>query len=112
MTRTQLACTSLIASAFLIGALLVVSLSSRFNLESQAQATMVIAGDNVTLMTAKTRKTEEALFVLDNANGRLMIYRTDLPKKQLQLRQAIELETLFSRAAGSSGKTYNSRKGR
>ena len=101
MTRLQTACYCLIATAFVLAGILVVTLSSRMN--NQAQAAMVIARDNFTVMTANTRAEEEALFVLDNANARLLIYRLDLPRKQLTPVGAFSLADLFSRGGGTSG---------
>ena len=112
MTRIQLACFGLIASAFTLAALLVANFDTSLRLESQAQAEMVISRDNFTIMTAKTRNGEEALFVLDNANGRLMIYRLDMGRKQLQIAEAIEMETLFSRASGGGSDSGSRSRGK
>lgn len=103
MTRIQMACYALIASAFVLAAALVVALDARFTAE--ARADQVIARENFTLMTANTRETEEALFVLDNANARLLIYRLDLARKQLEPVGAFSLPDLFEQGeAGGTGR--------
>ena len=101
MTRIEIACYALIATAFMLAGILVVALDG-YHAES-AHANMVIARDNFTLMTANTRQTEEALFVLDNANARLLIYRLDLPRKQLLPIGAFSLQDLFRQGRGGSG---------
>lgn len=76
MQPIQIACYSLVASAFLLAGLLVFSLGGQ--LENEANANLVISRDTFTLMTAQTRQGEEALFVLDNKSARLLIYRLEM----------------------------------
>ncbi len=83
MTRIQTACYCLIASAFVLTALLFVTALPRF--ENRAQAEMVIAQNDFTLMTARTRENEESLFVLENNSGLLLVYRIDLGRKRFNL---------------------------
>lgn len=99
MNRIQTACYCLIASAFILAGLLVAQLGDRA--ANPAQASMVIARDNFTLMTAKSRKGEESLFVLDNTAGRLMIYRLNLGKKRLELAANADLNNIFDQATRS-----------
>jgi hypothetical protein len=94
MNRIQLACYSLLASAFILGGLLLVNLGPRMT--SRADAAMVIARDNFTLMTAMTRSQEEALFVLDNLGNRLLVYRLDLGRNRLELAGAADLAQIFA----------------
>lgn len=96
MDHVRLACYALIASAFVLAGLLFVTLDGRF--ESTAEAEMVIARDNFTLLTATTRGGEESLFVLDNTSGRLLIYTLDLGRQQLNLGENINLTEVFNRA--------------
>ena len=105
MTRIETACYALLAAAFVLAGILVVQLNARFTAE--AQASLVIARDNFTLMTARTRQNEEALFVLDNSNGRLLIYRLNLAgrRKQLERVGAFHVEALFKKgSAGGAGR--------
>ncbi len=102
----QIACYSLVASAFLLAGLLVFSLSGQ--LEREADAAMVISRDTFTMMTAKTRANEEALWVLDNRAARLLIYRLELRGSsggRLELAANIDLmdRRLFGTGAAPAG---------
>ena len=100
MTRIELACFGLIASAFVLAAVLVTNLGA--NHTNRAQADMVVRADGVTLMTARTRRGEEGLFLLDNATQRLLIYRTAAPPRgAIQLVGGIDLRDMF--AGGGAG---------
>lgn len=98
MNPIQVACCALLASAFVLAGTLIVSLDARW--DSEAQASLVIARDNFTVMTAKTRENEEAFFVLDDANARLLIYRLDIARKQLSPSGAFNLQELFKANGG------------
>jgi len=86
MNRIQLACCSLTASAFLLAGMLIMQLD-----QPRAQGAMVINRENFSLMTTQTRPNEEALFVLDNSTGSLLIYRMNINEDQLQLLEVIDL---------------------
>ena len=73
MTRIQVACYSLLASAFILGGVLVSQVGDRA--VPRAEAEMVIAQQQFTLMTGLTRNDEEALFVLDGRSQQLLVYR-------------------------------------
>lgn len=83
MKPIELACYCLLASAFMLGGLMVVHLAGR--MEQQAQAEMVIKADAFTAMTARTKSDEESLIVLNNINSRLLVYRLDVSRKELRL---------------------------
>jgi hypothetical protein len=100
MNRTETACYSLIASAFLLAGLLIVQVSSTPN---TADAALVIARDNFTLMTAKTRSNEESLFVLNNSTSKLLIYSLDIGRERLELAGGADLAEIFGRASGNDG---------
>lgn len=93
MSRIQLACYCLLASAFLLGGLLVVQLGDRF--ETEAHASMVVNQQNFTLMTASTRSNEEALFVMDDNSGQLMIYKTEVARERIELAAIVPMRQLF-----------------
>ncbi len=106
MNNIQIACYSLVASAFLLAGLLIFSIGGQ--LENEAEASMVISRDAFTLMTAQTRSNEEALWVLDNRSARLLIYRLELrgaKKGRLELSANIDLNdrTLFGAPSSSGG---------
>ncbi|MBB6429083.1 hypothetical protein [Algisphaera agarilytica] len=95
MNRIQTACYCLIASALVLSGLLVVQLSERVEPNS-AEAALVIARENFTLMTAEVRSGEEALFVLDNTSGTLLVYRLEISRKSLQPAGGVRLDQIFS----------------
>jgi len=99
MNNIQIACYSLVASAFLLAGLLVFSLSGQ--LERSADASMVISQDSVSLMTAATRDGEEALWVLDNGSGRLLIYRMELRGKSGRLNLAANSDLTSAKLFGN-----------
>lgn len=96
MKPIAIACYSLIASAFVLAGLLIVQLDARM----EAQASMVIARDNFTVLTARTRNNEESLFVLDNAAQRLLIYRVDIGDESLQPVAIYDLQAIFTGQVG------------
>lgn len=94
LNNIQTACYALIASALILAGLVLVNLGP--HLENRAEAAMVISRDNFTLMTAQTREGEEALFVLDNAAGRLLIYRLNVSRSRLEAVGNINLAQHFA----------------
>lgn len=100
MNRIQLACYGLMASAFLLAGALFVQIQERWT--SPAWAELAVNKGSVTLMTARTRPDEEALFVLDNYTQKLLVYRVDLGHKDLELSGAYELPTLFRQAGATA----------
>jgi len=109
MNRIQTACYCLIASAVVFSGLLIAQLASRAE-PNAAEASMVIARENFTLLTAETRDGEESLFVLDNTTGTLLVYRIEVGRKQMVLADGLKLDQIFS--ASSSGDDGRSRGGR
>lgn len=94
MNRIQTACYCLIASAVVLSGILVVQLSERVE-PNAAEAAMVIARENFTLLTAEVRSGEEALFVLDNTTGTLLVYRLEVSRGSLQPAGGIRLAEIF-----------------
>jgi len=106
MKQTSLACYALLASAFILAGLLVFSISDQ--LESEAEARMVISEPAFTLMTSQTRENEEALWVLDNRAAIILIYRMELrgaDKGRLELAAAVNLrgDNLFGGGGAAAG---------
>ncbi len=99
MNQVQLACCSLIASACVLIGLLVVNMEDKQILPS-ANADLVIAGTNITLMTTKTQPNEESLFLLDGQNHRLLIYHLDLARKRIELAASEDLRKIFNNKGG------------
>jgi len=101
MSRTQLACYCLIAPALLLGGMLVTQLGGRA--ESTANAEMVLAQQNFALMTAEAREDDEALYVLDNTTGQLLVYRMDLGNRRMELGASISMNQLFGGSGAGGG---------
>ncbi|QDU71978.1 hypothetical protein [Mucisphaera calidilacus] len=99
---TRLACYFLIASGFVLSGFLLTQ--ARDYVDNPAQAAMVINRDNLTLMTAKTRNGEESLFVLDNQNARLFVYRVDINRNQMNLVGLQDLNEIFSTSDDQPGR--------
>ncbi len=108
MTRIETACYCLLASAFTLAGILLVQLQP--HLGSSAEAEMVITEQNFTLMTAFTRRDEEALFLLDDRTERLVIYTHDAARKQLQVAGVVDVARLFR--GGGGGADAGGRSGR
>ncbi len=97
MKPIQAACYSLIASACILAAALFTTLSNKNqSLDSAARADMVVQTNNLAFLTTRTNANEEALFVLDNTAGRLMIYKTDLGRKRIEFVESQDLKKLFN----------------
>lgn len=95
MNRIQTACYCLMASALVLAGLLLVELGQRVE-PNAAEAEMVIARENFTLMTADVRSGEEALFVLDNGTGTLLVYRLDVARGAMVPADGLRLEQIFN----------------
>ena len=99
MNRIHAAGFALLASAFVLAGLLAVQWGPRLAMP-QADAALVIARDNFTLLTAQTRDGEEALFVLDNASGTLLVYSLSVSNRRMDLLNGQQLTNLFAQAGG------------
>ncbi|MCX5658287.1 MAG: hypothetical protein NTW19_01025 [Planctomycetota bacterium] len=102
MNSTQKACCILMASAFVLAALLLVTLQERFTARAEASP-LIIARENITAMTAKTRINQESLLVLDNASQKLLIYDLDVAKQRMNLIGETDLSKLFAPPGGGAG---------
>ncbi|MEM1026709.1 MAG: hypothetical protein AAGJ38_01365 [Planctomycetota bacterium] len=97
----HVACWCLIASAVVLSGLLIVRMND--SVTNEADAALVIARDNFSLLTARTRSGEESLFILDNRAGALLVYNLNVPRKRLELVKGLDLNRLFSEAGGGGG---------
>jgi hypothetical protein len=91
MNRTHLAICFLTASAFVLSGLLIVRLDT-----NTARGELVSNHDSLTFLTARTKKDEEPLFVLDNINARLLILRTNYNRKRIVRAISLDLRKEFS----------------
>jgi len=87
----------LAASAFVLAGLLLMAIHLRGGFDRSADASLVVTSDTITLMTAKTRPKEEAVFVLDSVNEALLIYTLSLRGNQgrLELADRVNLADVF-----------------
>lgn len=99
MTRTQMACYSLIASAFVLGALVLVQAGR--HVETRAEAAMVINKDQLTLLSSKATTSSEVVYVLDSKQERLLVYALEPNRKQIELMPngVLDLGKTFAEAA-------------
>lgn len=104
MNRIQMACYALMASAFILAGLLLVRVQDTQFLPS-AQADQVITRGNLTILSAKSRVDEEAIFVLDNISQRLLIYKVRLIGNQgrIELARRLDMEQLFTGGGAGAG---------
>ena len=107
MNRIHTTCCCLIASAVVLSGLLIVQLGQRY--DNRAEASLVIARDNFSLLTAQTRGNEESLFILDNTSGTLLVYHLNVARKRMELVDGLKLETLFAEAGRGGGNSDNRR---
>ncbi len=93
MKRIQLACCCLIASAMVLGGMIL--LRGADHLESQAHASMIVTKGNVTLMSAKVDSDKEMIYVLDNQNAQLLGYLVDANRKRIELMATMDVQATF-----------------
>ena len=91
MNRTQLATCFLTASAFVLAGLLITHLDT-----NTAKGEQLVNYESLTFLTARTKKDEEPLFVLDNINARLLILRANFNRKRIELATTLDLRREFS----------------
>ena len=97
MTRIQLACYCLIASAFVLAGLL---LNGSDSVLPEARGDMVLSKGNLTFLTTPTANDEEALFVLDNVSQRLLVYTVQLRRPgRVDLKGNYPLQPMFGTKA-------------
>ncbi|MAE64815.1 MAG: hypothetical protein CMJ18_11155 [Phycisphaeraceae bacterium] len=95
MTRLQLACTCLLASAAILLGLLLTRLDA-----NRAHAAEVVSEDPFTFLTARTRNDGESLFVIDNLNERLLIIHADVNREKIEVVGMQDLAAIFGRGRG------------
>ena len=103
MNRIQTACFCLIASAFVLAAILVVRVDQQAAPNAAHADGQVIAMPAFTMMTARTRgggnngPGEESLFILDNNAGVLVVYTPNIARKQLEPLTGIKMADIFGK---------------
>lgn len=100
MNRTQTACFALLASAFVLAAILVVRIDEKSAANTASADGQVIAQPAFSMMTARTQGAagnagDESLFILDNASGSLIVYHPNVARKQLEPIMARKMNQVF-----------------
>lgn len=100
MNRIQTACFCLLASAFVLSAILMVRVDQQSGANT-AHADQVISQPAFTMMTARTRggngPGEESLFILDNNAGVLVVYAPNMAREQIEPIQGIKMADVFKK---------------
>ncbi|MEM6258445.1 MAG: hypothetical protein AAF711_19335 [Planctomycetota bacterium] len=104
MNRIQTACFCLLASAFVLTAVLLVRIDEKSAPNAAHADGQVIAQPAFTMMTARTRSggggddiADESLFILDNNAGVLVVYAPNISRKQLTPVAGIKMTEIFGR---------------
>jgi hypothetical protein len=104
MKRIELACYCLIASAMVLGG--IVLFKAADHVQNQAMANMIVTKDMVTIMSARVDQDKEMLYVLDNKNAQLLGYLIDPNKKRIELMATFDVESFVQQGlAATSGNT-------
>lgn len=97
MNRTQTACFALLASAFILAAILIVRLDQKADSNAAMASGQNVKEQSFQVMTARTRgginNPDESLFVLDNSKGILVVY--SIKRNKLEPVKAFELKDVF-----------------
>ena len=97
MNRTQLAGYSLMASAFVLAAGILMQ-APRFT-DGRAHAGLVSTTEDATVMTVrKDRAGTDAVWILDSKNEQLAIYVLSISKKIAEPKEVLNLGELFQKA--------------
>lgn len=103
MNRIQTACFCLIASAFVLSAILIVRIDEKAAPNAAHADGQVISQPAFTMMTARTRGGggndvgDESLFILDNNAGVLVVYTPNIGRKQLEPIAGIRMKDIFGK---------------
>ncbi len=99
MKRIELACSCLIATAVILGAL--VLLRGADHVQNQARANMIVAKDQVTIMSARVDNDKEMVYVLDNRNAQLLGYLVDVNRNRVELMATMNVEEMIQQGLNS-----------
>ncbi len=100
MNRTQTACFALLASAFVLAAILVVQIDRKAEANAAHADGQNVLQTTFQMMTATTRNDDESLFILDNTKGVMVVYSANIGRKQLTPVTAIRMEEIFGGRRG------------
>lgn len=83
INRTELAGYTLLASAFVLTAILFVQVSQYSG--NEAHAEMVARSGSVTMLTTNLRSEEDLVYLLDSQSQQLLVYKLDATRHEIQL---------------------------
>ena len=108
MNRTQTACFALLASAFVLAAILVIQLDRKAEANAAHADGQNVLQTTFQMMTARTRGNQgggdESLFILDNTKGVLIVYVPNIPRERLEPVTAIKMDNIFGGGGGGGGR--------
>lgn len=103
MNRFQLACYTMVATAFILTALVLLQ-ASRL-IDNRAHAEMVVNKDAVTMITAQFQGDSEMLYILDSRTGRLFAYMLNPNTRVIEPMAAMDISREFGAPGGARGTT-------
>ena len=103
MTRTELACYCLLASAFVLGAMLMFQVS-RY-VENTAHAEMVTTARSVSVLSTRADTDREMLYVLDSRNELLLGYLLDPNRRRFEFMGKLDIRDIMQRGGATPGRT-------
>ena len=106
MNRTELACYALIASAFILGALVLVH-ADRLA-DNAAYAEMVVHKDQYTVLSSQIDAAREVVYILDSRTERLNAYALNPTTKVVELLDSMDVAEqvaqVLKQVAGPGGR--------
>ena len=107
MKPTELACYLLIASAFVLGGFLLVTANQRLQLESVAQAEMVVDKGDFTILSTSGNSNGEIMYVLNNRSSILVCYEIN-PNKRLEVVGTLDVGKALQKVKQQTGSDRDS----
>lgn len=111
MTRIQVACCCLIASAFVLGGLVFVQVGERLP-QNEAQAEMVVQKDHLTMLTTQFQGDSEMVYVLDGRQELLLAYILEPNRGDIELMGRLNLARVFERESNGQEEPQRRRRSR
>ncbi len=110
MTRTQMASYCLLASAFILGAMLVVKASQFVN--NPVMANTSATKGTIAQVTAEATSKRNVLVVLNSTNNRLLAYETDNNRREIKLIASLDISRVVDAAINAANRNNPATKSR
>jgi len=101
MNRIQIACYTMLATAFVLTSLILLQ-ASRL-IESRAHAEMVVNKDAVTMISTQYQGDSELVYILDSRSGRLFAYMLNPNSRTIDLMATADMTREFGGAQRGGG---------